>query len=243
MKKAFITGITGTVAPYLRTELTNNGYEVFDKHIRINLDEDLVQLKDYLSEINPDYVFHLAMGPYSYARTLAEYCEVNNKVFVYISTVSVFEDNDGGPYTKETIVKAKSDYGKYKFESEQEVLKVNKNSYIIRIGWQISDKSDSTTNNMFRFIKDNLNDKNEITVSDKFYPSTSFLNDTVDAIRDVVENNDPDLYLVNSNKDKSLYEIIKMLNEDFSLDIKINKDSTFARNDVMMDSRVKINKF
>lgn len=243
MKKAYITGITGTVAPYLKEELSTHGYVVYDKHIRINSDKELETLKLYLNQINPDYVFHLALGPISFSETLARYCKINDKTLVYISTVSVFEDNEGGPYYPSSTVTVTNEYGKYKYECEQAIMAILPSSYVIRIGWQISDKADSKTNNMFRFIKDNLNDYNEITVSDQFYPSTSYLHDTVEAIRTIVENNKPDLYFVNSNLDKSLFDIITMLNESHNMNISVKADSTFSRNDIMIDERVLIKKF
>lgn len=237
MKKAFITGITGTVAPYLKEELIQDGYQVLDKHFRINEDSDLLYLNDYLIENKPDIIFHLGLGPLSFTENLVTYCKENEKDFVYISTVSVFEDNLGGPYYVDTKVTVKNDYGKYKYENELLVKRIKPDSYIIRIGWQISDKGDSESNNMLNFIKNNLNDKNEITVSDQFYPSTSFLDQTVKGIKSVL-NNEPGLYFVNSNHDKSLYEIVMMLKKKFNLDIEVKKDSSFSRNDIMIDSRV-----
>ena len=226
INKAFITGITGTVAPHLKEELVNNGYIVYDKHIRINKDGDLIKLKEYLDKINPDYIFHLALGPISYVETLVNYANENDKILVYISTVSVFEDNDGGPYYKETQVKVKNEYGKYKYACEKRIIGNH------------SDKGDPTSNNMFNFIVNNLNEAKEITASDMFYPSTSFLSQTVKAIIDITENNGPDLYLVNSNRGKSLFDIVNILNANYNLNIKVIKDSSLNRNDIMFDDRV-----
>lgn len=243
MKKAYITGITGTVAPYLKRELEKNGYSVFDKHIRVNQESDIVLLEEYLEDVKPDIVFHLALGPLSFTETLARYCEHNKKVFVYISTVSVFEDNDGGPYTVSSAVNVINDYGKYKYQNEELVRSINKDSFVLRIGWQISELGDTSSNNMCKFIKENTNELNEIVVSDRFYPSTSFLNDTVKAIRTTVEGNEPGLYFVNSNQNKSLFDLVMMLDNQFDLKLNVLKDSTFKRNDIMLDPRVNIKKF
>ena len=240
MKKAFITGITGTVAPYLKKELEENGYQVFDKHFRINEDIDLEELKVYIKDIKPDVIYHLALGPVSFAETLATYAKENNIKFVYISTVSVFEDNQGGPYYKETEITVSNDYGKYKHECEKAVYNIYKESYILRIGWQMSEKADDSTNNMFRFVKDNLNESNEITVSNKFYPSVSFLDDTAKALRTTVENNQPDLYLINSNLNMSLFELLNYHKKKFNKDWIIKEDNSFSRNDIMIDERVEV---
>lgn len=243
MKKAFVTGITGTVAPYLKDVLIENGYQVLDTHFRINEESDLTPLKQYLTKQKPDAIFHLALGPFSYAQTLAEYAKKQNILFVYISTVSVFEENSGGPYTKDTKVTVTNDYGTYKYKIECLVKEIYNDSFIIRIGWQISDRCDETSNNMFSFIKHNLNEQNEIQVSDSFYPSTSFIPDTVNAIVDIATKQKPDLYLVNSNTSKSLYEILIYLTHKYDLDITVKKDHSFSRNDIMIDDRVTIPKF
>ena len=36
MKKVYLTGITGTVAPYIKEVFLKEGYHVDDTHIRIN---------------------------------------------------------------------------------------------------------------------------------------------------------------------------------------------------------------
>lgn len=240
--KVYITGITGTVAPYVKEEFQANGFDVFDKHFRINEETDIKELKDYIHQIKPDIIVHLALGPFSVVETLAEYAKANHIKFAYISTVSVYEDNAGGPYNKDTIVTVENEYGKYKYDCENIVRKIKPDSYIIRIGWQISDQGDSESNNMFNFIKNNTDDNNTITVSDQFFPSTSFLDETAKAIVNIITTKEPDLYLANSNKDKSLYDIVSMLKEQFHLDIEVVNDSTFSRNDIMIDNRVNIRK-
>ncbi|MCD4827709.1 MAG: sugar nucleotide-binding protein [Acholeplasmataceae bacterium] len=240
MNKAYITGITGTVAPYLKVELEKNGYKAYDKHIRINDDSDISLSIDYLREVKPNIVFHLAMGSKKWAEALSKYCFDHNIIFVYISTASVFEDNAGGPYRKDTVVTVTNDYGAYKYACENLVRKVNQNAYVLRIGWQISDKADMTSNNMFHFIKDQLDQYGSIHVSTCFYPSVSFLNDTVKAIRTTIENNPADLYLINSNDTLSLYDIIQALKTRFNKEWKIQGNQDLCRNDIMIDERVQI---
>ncbi len=242
MKKAYVTGITGTVAPYVKEELLNNGYQVFDKHIRVNEVSDISKSIDYIKEINPDIILHLALGTPEWAEELAKYCFNKDITFVYISTVSVFDENGGGPYTKNTPVLVENDYGKYKYNCEKLVKAVNPNTYIIRIGWQISDKGDVNSNNMFNFIKKHLDHYGFINVSDCHLPSVSFLDDTAKGIRYVIENKTPDLYLLNSNDGLSLYDIICGLKAHFKTDWKIESNSDFCRNDIMIDDRVQVRK-
>ena len=44
MKKVYLTGITGTVAPYIKEVLIKEGYHVDDTHIRINHIKDIQTL-------------------------------------------------------------------------------------------------------------------------------------------------------------------------------------------------------
>lgn len=69
IKKALITGISGFVGPYLKSELINSGYEVygFDKNVGSNLDNvfsvditDFDSVKKNINFLKPDLIFHLA---------------------------------------------------------------------------------------------------------------------------------------------------------------------------------------
>lgn len=240
--KVFITGVTGTVAPYVIEEFKLHGYDTLDKHIKIEHDEDLKHLDKYLEAMIPDVIIHLGLGPINYASFLSTWAFKHNKKFAYMSTVSVFEDNLGGPYEKDAIVEVKNPYGVYKYACESEVLKSNPSSYIIRLGWQISPLCDITSNNMFKFIHEHTIN-NTITVSDAFYPSASFIDDSAKAIYDIVHHLEPDVYLVNSNEKYSLFEILDILKDKFKLDIRIQKENAFKRNDIMIDHRVLITKF
>ena len=241
MKKVFITGITGTVAPYIKKELENNEYVVFDKHFHI-IENDFNEVLNYLNKIKPSVILHLALGPIAYSKMLASYAKENDILFLYVSTVSVFEDNNGGPYTIDDKIHVKNDYGKYKYENELAIKDIKQDAFIVRIGWQISEIGDASSNNMFHFIKEQSH-QGVIKVSDKFYPSASFLVDTAKAVVDILMHKKPDLYLVNSNEDMSLYDIIKKLNIEYNLNLKVEIDDSFARNDIMIDHRVSINKF
>lgn len=239
MKKVYLTGITGTVAPYIKDALFHQGYYVNHKHFRINNIEEIDQIKSHIEHLKPDVIIHAALGPIEVTEMIAMYSKIHQVPFVYISTVSVYEDNNGGPYFKEDDIMVKNAYGLYKYTSEQRALSINSNSYIIRLGWQISPEKNTTSNNMFKFIKDNTDEKNNIAVSDLFYPSASFLNDTADAIVEIIKKQ-PGIYLVNGNPRYSLFEILHILRNKFQFDINIVKDNSLKRNDIMVDPEVRI---
>lgn len=235
---AYITGLTGTVAPWLMRSLQKANVLPVGKHLHLS---DISQIQDSLLDLGCQpihYLFHLALGPIEWATALATYAFEKRIPFVYISTASVFDDNASGPYTIEAIPKPQSGYGLYKYQCEQAVKKVNPHAFIIRIGWQIDPNQNPTTNNMFKFFHDQRQTQGKITVSSRFYPSSSFLPDTTEAIAKIALTMKPGLYHVNGNHTLSLYEIALKLKERYQLDWVIEKDDTFSRNDVLLDDRV-----
>jgi dTDP-4-dehydrorhamnose reductase len=237
-KNSYITGLTGTVAPYLVQSLLNRDIKLVGNHVHLDHSNQIKYSIMDLSSQPIDYLFHLALGPIEWAVALASYAFKNHIPFIYISTASVFDDNASGPYMIEAIPKPQSGYGLYKYQCEQAVKKVNPHAFIIRIGWQIDPKQNTKSNNMFNFFHDQLQQNGKIKVSSRFYPSSSFLPDTTEAIAKIALTMKPGLYHVNGNHTLSLYEIALKLNERYQLDWVIEKDDTFARNDVLLDDRI-----
>lgn len=233
---AYVTGLTGTVAPFLVQALKTKGYATGGHHIRVNeIHEISLSLAD-IALVKPTIIFHLALGPIAWAEALASYADQHHLPFVYVSTASVFDDNAAGPYRVSAQVNAKQGYGLYKYQCEQAVLKANPHAYVIRIGWQIDPQQRTNTNNMFRFFQDQINQQGKIVVSDQFYPSTSWLNDTSDALVNLTLDHPSGLYHLNGNTSDSLYTIANKLNLQFNKNWIIEKDDTFKRNDVLLDS-------
>jgi dTDP-4-dehydrorhamnose reductase len=233
---AYVTGLTGTVAPFLVQALRTSGYSTGGHHTRVNEAKDIPLSLADIAFIKPTIIFHLALGPIAWAEALATYAHQHHLTFVYVSTASVFDDNAAGPYLVSAKVNAKQGYGLYKYQCEQAVLKANPNAYVIRIGWQIDPKQRTDTNNMFRFFQDQLKQQGKIVVSDQFYPSASWLHDTSDALVNVTHDYPSGLYHLNGNLSDSLYTIASKLNQQFKKNWIIEKDDTFKRNDVLLDS-------
>ncbi len=233
---AYVTGLTGTVAPFLVQALKTKGYATGGHHIRVNEIHDIPLSLADIALVKPTIIFHLALGLIAWAEALASYANQHHLAFVYISTASVFDDNAAGPYHLSAKVNAKQGYGLYKYQSEQAVFKANPHAYVIRIGWQIDPNQRTDTNNMFRFFQDQLNQQGKIVVSDQFYPSSSWLNDTSDALVNLTRDHPFGLYHLNGNMNDSLYTIATKLNHQFNKNWIIEKDDTFKRKDVLLDS-------
>lgn len=235
--KAIITGMSGTVAPVVANLFKANGYEIVAYDRYITPIDDKVAIEAFIKKENPRIVLHLALGSQTWSSMLAEITKSLDIAFVYISTVSVFGNNQKGPFVVSDAPMPSDDYGKYKKASEDVVLKANPNSYIIRIGWQIGDAAGS--NNMIDFFQKQMDESGFIKASSNFYPSCSFMPDTASAIYDIITNHQPGLYLVNSNHTYSLYEIATFLKTLHPL-FKIEEDLTFKYDNRMFDARVDV---
>jgi dTDP-4-dehydrorhamnose reductase len=240
MKKVIITGLNGTVAPYLKSLLLEKNIEVvkWDRNVVPTDNNDAI--KNYIEEVNPDAIYHFAMGPSSWAGYMAKLAKERNMKFIYISTVSVYGENNSGPYTYDSEALADDDYGKYKYECEKAVLENNSDAYITRIGWQIAPTLVTTNNNMLAFLEKNYKENGVVEASSNWYPSTSFMNDTVKAIYDISTTMPSNLYLVNANKELNFYELCLFLKEKFNQDWNIKEVTEFTRNDIMLDERITV---
>jgi dTDP-4-dehydrorhamnose reductase len=237
---AYLTGITGTVAPVLAQTLQHHGLRIEGRHVRVNRDEDIQSSLEDVASTQAQIIIHLALGPIAWAKALASYAYNHHLTFVYVSTASVYDDQGSGPYTVDSPVHAKQGYGLYKYQCEEAVKEVNPLAYIVRIGWQIDPQQSPVTNNMFRFFADQIKQQGNIRVSSKFYPSCSFLTDTTEAMYQMIQRHPPGLYFINGNHRLSLYDIAIKLNHQFRLSWTIEATEDFKRNDVLIDPRLPI---
>jgi len=237
--KAIFTGLNGTVAPYVKKHFEAHGYEVipYDRN-KVPIDDDQL-IREFFNDVNPDLVIHFAMGPVSWTAILARLSYEKNIKFVYISTVSVFSNENFGPHDILSIPDATDDYGQYKRNSEEITRKVNPNAYIIRLGWQIG--YEKGTNNMIDFLSKKMEQDGIIHASDSWYPSTSFIKDTAGAIYQIVTDLNHGLYHVNSNDNLTFYEIVKGLTTMYP-EFKVEKTNDFKADHRMVDERVEIPK-
>ena len=237
---AYLTGMTGTVAPFLANTLRKYGYRIVGKHHRIEKDEQISITLDDLASNKPNIVVHLALGPIAWAKDLALWAYKHQTTFVYVSTASVYDDQGNGPYTIHSPVEAKQGYGLYKFQCEQAVKEANPNAYIVRIGWQVDPLCSETSNNMFRYFADQIRTQGKIVVSSHFFPSASFLPDTTEAIYVMIKSYLPGLYFINGNRHLSLYDIATRLKQNYQRSWIIEESDQFKRNDILIDTRLPI---
>jgi dTDP-4-dehydrorhamnose reductase len=235
--KAIITGMNGTVAPEVAKYFTSMGVDMvtWDRS-KIDIHNEQMII-DFLQEEKPDLFLHIATGPVEWAETVAKMSGELNIKFLFTSTVSVFSEKSSGPYTIESLPNAEDDYGKYKRECEARINAVNPNAYITRLGWQIGHTIGS--NHMFDFLERSMAEKGYIEASDQWYPSCSYLEDTAETLYDIITHFPSGLYLINSNKKSTFYEIVRALDKGRNR-WQIIPGNSPNRDDRMFDERVKI---
>jgi len=227
--KAIFSGLNGTVAPVVASYFKEQGHKIKGYDRDVLGTEDYGLIKTFLETEQPDIFLHFALGDEAWSEMLAKLCKKLNIKFIYISSVSVYGDHQKGPFTTNDIPEPSSEYGQYKLNSEIQIKKVNGDSTIVRIGWQIGNRPGSNT--MLDFIDKQMRDFGIVYASEDFYPSCSTLEVTAEGIYQIAKMS-PELYHLNSNLDKSFYDIVTLLKKQHPF-IKVKKT-----NDPIIDHRM-----
>ena len=88
-------------------------------------------------------------------RNLAEVCANNNTVFIHISTDFVFDGRNCQPYIESDKAKPINVYGQSKYEGENQALKENPRTIIIRTSWLYSSFGNNFVKSMMKAAKKN----------------------------------------------------------------------------------------
>lgn len=250
MQKAIITGMRGAVGRVLAEYLKEQEVMVVGwNRGEIPVDNEAA-IRSYLSHKKPDYLFHLATASQStgmeneswvvnvlWTELLARVCDELDIKFVFTSSVMVFNDYAIGPFATTTTPNASEGYGYEKYTAEVRVAGVNPNAFIMRLGWQIGTSAGS--NNMVDFMETQMRDNGKISASRRWYPATSFIVDTVSTMWQLVQRR-PSLYMLDSNRRWTFYEIAEALNHLHGSKWVIEADDSFIYEQRMIDPRVPI---
>lgn len=237
--KAIITGMNGTVAPYVSEELQKKGLEVisWDRNkVDTSSEESVCR---FIKEVQPDLFFHIATGPVEWVEYIAKATKEVGVKLIFTSTVSVYSEKGSGPYDVRSVPNAEDDYGSYKIQCENTIRTYHPEAIIIRLGWQIGESINS--NNMFAYLSKQQEQNGVIEASTKWYPSCSFLQDTAKTVVDIALKEETGTFLANSNTKYSFFEIVIYLNSKYQCHWNIQESTSLVRDDRMVDDRVSIN--
>jgi dTDP-4-dehydrorhamnose reductase len=208
--KALITGMNGTVAPVLARRLESAGHSIVAWDRAAVSPEDPKACCDFVAKTGPDWVFHLAMGGPDWAESIARACAEREIRFLFTSTVSVYANTQRGPFPTSAKPEPNDDYGRYKMDCERRIAAANPNAQVARLGWQIGTKPGS--NNMVDYLDKTNRERGRIEASAKWFPSCAFLEDTADALAELMESHPAGLYHLEGNPGLNFFEIATNVN-------------------------------
>lgn len=150
--KAFVTGVKGQLGFDIVNELEKRGYEA----IGVDIDElditDDGAVKEYISRVKPDIVFHCAAWTavdlaednvdkvravnVDGTKSIAEACKAIDSKMIYISTDYVFDGQGEEPWQPDSKeFSPLSVYGQSKLDGELIVSNTLVKYYIVRTAW------------------------------------------------------------------------------------------------------------
>ena len=238
--KALITGLGGTLAPALASELGSRGWGVggWDRS-RVHPD-DVRACLEFLEAETPDAVFHLALGSESWAARLAGWCGRWGIPFLYTSSAMVFDREPDGPHAVGDERTAKDEYGRYKIRCEDAVLGASERAIVTRIGWQIGRARGG--NQMLEALHRMSEVKGVVQASTAWRPACSFIGDTVEAMLGLVDAGEAGVFHIDSNVEDALsfFDVASRLARMHGADWKIIPTQDYVHDQRLLDDRVQM---
>ncbi len=236
-RRILVTGLNGTVAPFVASRLRSTGNEVVAWDRTSVPEHDLAASTAFLARTDPAGVFHIGMGPPEWAGLMAEWCRDHGRRFAFTSTASVFSSAKTGPLTIDDTPDAIDDYGSYKRACEEKIVLANPDALVVRLGWQIGDSAGS--NNMLDYFEQHARDGN-LTLSRQWFPACSFLDDTAVTLVDLENREATGLYHLDGNPGLSIFEIGCRLSRFHADRWQVNEAEQPRFNNLMRDDRVDV---
>ncbi len=246
MKKILITGSNGLLGQKLiKFLIDKNKYYIYgvsrgenrlqnkEGYTYYNIDiTDKVKLTEFINNIQPNFIIHTA------AMTNVDQCELNKKEcdlinvntvkhiveickkqnihLIHISTDFIF-DGKKGYYKEEDTPNPISYYGLSKLKSEQIILDANIKYTILRT-ILVFGLTDELKNNIVLWVKNNIENKQQINVVTDQLRMPTFVDDLAKACIYAVENKVEGIFNVSTNKLMSIFEISLEIADTFNLD-------------------------
>ncbi len=228
MKKLLITGSSGFIGSYFM----NNYKNIYDIKTFSFLNDNL----DTLDCTNIDVVFHLSalvhqMGGASFD----EYERINvnqtlqlakisgSKHFVFMSTVKVYGEETNNKYTENSICKPEDDYGKSKLKAEQELQKLEDESFKVSIIRTPIVYGYGVKANIKNLI--NLVEKISILPFDKIYNKRSmvYIGNLCHLIAEVIVQQKSGIFLASDDEPLSTSKLIELIAKNLNKKVYLIK--------------------
>jgi dTDP-4-dehydrorhamnose reductase len=200
MGPTVITGLSGTVGPALRAALESSGRRCAGWDRATASPDDPAAVRARLDALDPAAVCHLALGAEAWAGALAAWCARRGRPFLLTSSVMVFEGIPG-PHRIGDPPRTTDGYGSYKARVEAIVRAAHPAAIVARLGWQIGAARGG--NHMLEQLSARAERGETLRASTRWIPATSFLEDTADALRRLLDAGAGGLYHVDGNAESA----------------------------------------
>lgn len=244
--KVLITGGNGLLGRVLRTTLSQHQFDVIatgkgsdvminHNHIYEEMDVTVQESCEIIfNKHQPDFIINTA------ALTDVDKCEKENDLcrsinthsilhfmpfvqrndvhFIHISTDFVFDGLDG-PYQETDFCNPINFYGLSKLEAEK-IITTNNLKYTILRTSLVYGKNDNKFN-FATWVKDNLENGEQLHIVDDQYRTATFIDDLVDAILKVIQKKKYGVYHISSGEVLSIYQIVCNIVECYGLDVSM----------------------
>ena len=232
--KILITGAQGQLGTELRHLLDARGitYRATDaKDLDIT---DEAAVNQYFADYQPDVVYHCAaytavdkaedeakalnqLVNVDGTRNLAEAAAKVDATLVYISTDYVFDGDSKEIYTVDDQPAPRNEYGRAKYEGEQQVQKYLKKYYIIRTSWVFGEYGHNFVYTMLNLAKTHK----ELTVVDDQYGRPSWTKTLAEFMTFAVDQHlDYGIYHLSNDNSCNWYEFASAILADKDVTVK-----------------------
>jgi dTDP-4-dehydrorhamnose reductase len=250
--KILITGIRGTIGRVLKKHLDKNGHTLFgwNREEVHPLDHEACQ--QYIDDVAPHIIYHLAIASFprgydneswkintEWPAQLSLICQQYKIPFVFSSSAMVFSDTKREAITRERKADAiwmeNNSYGYEKKMAEEYIMENNPAATIFRLGWQIDPFSEG--NNMISKLHQMQRESGILKLSTCWYPACSFLSDTIQYLGEM-KNIKKGIFMLDSNKKWSMYEIACALKETYRFNWTIEPNEDYFYDQRMFDDQL-----
>jgi dTDP-4-dehydrorhamnose reductase len=236
--KVVVTGAKGQLGTDLVHLLADKGYEVYG-YGREELDiTNFDQVKQVISEVNPDVVIHAAaytkvdlaesepdqaflINTYG-TRNVTVASEAVGAKFVYISTDYVFDGTANAPYNEFAPTNPLSVYGKSKLAGEQFVRDLQSKFFIVRTSWVYGRHGNNFVKTMLQLAQE----RGELMVVHDQIGCPTYTVDLANCILELIQTEKYGVYHVSNSGHCSWYEFAKAIFEEAGLEVNVNPCTT-----------------
>ena len=236
--KVVVTGAKGQLGTDLVNLLVNRGYEVYG-YGREELDiTNFNQVKQVISEVNPDVVIHAAaytkvdlaesepdqaflINAYG-TRNVVVASEAIGAKLVYVSTDYVFDGTANVPYNEFAPTNPLGVYGKSKLAGEQFVRDLHSKFFIVRTSWVYGKHGNNFVKTMLKLAQE----RDELMVVHDQVGCPTYTVDLANCILELIQTEKYGIYHVSNSGHCSWYEFAKAIFEEAGIEIKVNPCTT-----------------